>query len=184
MAAVSSWGELQQRRSNADFLIFLHASGSRQTALRTSSFVTWKWSPRWGEDIHYCVKSRSHTVWWGHPAPLIPTSARDPCPEQLPIRWFQMPFWYLMKWNYTELSEDLFTYSGKEWRTPEGMENRERKRDEKAKMREVAMQLAFLSHLDLLAWPHLDELTCSSTAWCNLHCPAFDFSPCAGWPHI
>lgn len=44
------------------------------------------------------------------------------------------------------------------------MENRERKREEKLKTREVAMQLAFLSHLDLLAWPHLDRLTCSSTA--------------------
>lgn len=72
-----------------------------------------------------------------------------------------------MKLNYTELSEDLFTYSGKgknEGCSSEGMENSERKREEKTKMREVAMPLAFLSHLDLLAWPHLDGLTCSSTA--------------------
>lgn len=41
------------------------------------------------------------------------------------------------------------------------MENRERNRKDR---REVAMQLAFLSHLGLLAWPQLNGLAGLSTA--------------------
>lgn len=50
-----------------------------------------------------------------------------------------------------------------EGRRPGGMEGKKEGRKSKDK-REVAMQLAFLSHLDLLAWPQLDRLTGLSTA--------------------
>lgn len=185
MAAVSSWSELQQSRSNTDFLIFLHASGSRRTALATSSFVTWSWGPRWGESTHYFIKPSSHSV-------VRSLSSFDTYkyhrPMSRPVVCPLVSDAFLI-FDGIELHRVVkgFIYlflERKEWNTPEGMENRERKREEKPKMREVAMQLAFLSHLGLLAWPHLDGLTCSSTAWCNLHCPEFDFSPCAGWTHI
>lgn len=52
-----------------------------------------------------------------------------------------------------------------EGKRPGGMGNREKKEGRKSKdKREVAMQLAFLSHLDLLAWPQLDGLAGLSTA--------------------
>lgn len=70
-----------------------------------------------------------------------------------------------MKLDYVELPEDLFILGkgrGKEarkvgeWGKKEGKKSKDK--------REVAMQLAFLSHLDLLAWPQLDRLTGLSTA--------------------